>query len=344
MQIHPASAEFNGDRLMKKRALITGIFGQDGSYLTELLLAKGYEVHGIEKQPLGQNATRIQQYLNDRNVTVILHECDLNSFADVEVLFESIKPCECYHLSATHYSSEISNLEKNRVDRSLYQNNVLSTLNLVYAIRNMSPETKFILAGSCLMYDGVSQFPQNETTLFKSESIYGLSKIASSNLTSYIREANNLHLSVAILYNHESPRRPQDFVTKKIVSNLLKCKKGEITHFNLGDLSIVRDWGYAKDYVYGMWLMCQQNKPKDYILATGHGHTVKEFLECAAGILDVDWRRYVDIEAGLINKPTKTTLIGDPTLAIAELKWTHSISFNELINIMVQNEVSGELG
>jgi GDPmannose 4,6-dehydratase len=328
---------------MREKALITGIFGQDGSYLAELLSAKGYEVHGIEKKPLGPNAAKLCQYLAGKHVKVILHECDLNTFTEVESLLESIKPRECYHLSATHYSSEISSLEKYRIDRSLFQNNVLSTLNLVYGIRNMSPETKFVLAGSCLMYDGQTQCPQNEAIPFKSESVYGLSKIASANLLSYMREAHNLQLSTAILYNHESPRRTQDFVTKKIISNLLKCKRGDMARFQLGDLSTVRDWGYAKDYVLGMWLMCQQDKPKDYILATGQGHTVEMFLKSAAEALGVDWRQYVDIDAGLLGKSPKATLIGDPSSAKADLQWEHSVSFDELIDIMIQNEISGKL-
>ncbi len=329
--------------MKKKRVLITGILGQDGSYLAELLCEKGYEVHGIEKMPLSRNADRFRQYLISKNIHVILHECDMNSFDEVDDLFQSLQPCECYHLSATHYSSEISDTEKYRIDRSLYQNNVLSTLNLVYAIRNSSPETRFVLAGSCLMYDGLTQFPQNENMAFKSESIYGLSKITSSNLVSYMREKHNLRLSVAILYNHESPRRSLEFVTKKIISNLLKCKKGELNHFSLGDLNIVRDWGYAKDYVYGMWLMAQQNVPGDYILATGQGHSVEDFLECAAGILDIDWKKYVATDASLIAKPLGTTLIGDPDLARTKLQWRHSVNFSELINIMVQCEISGSL-
>lgn len=328
---------------MTKKALITGVFGQDGSYLAELLTAHGYEVHGIEKKPLSANASRISEQLTDKKIKVVLHECDLNSFASVETLLESLQPDECYHLSATHYSAEISDQEKYRVDRSLFQNNVLSTLNLLYAIRNMSPQTKFVFAGSCLMYDNVTQYPQNETMPFQSNSIYGLSKIASGNLVSYMRDAHNLHLSVAILYNHESPRRTMEFVTKKIVSNLLKCKKGEIEHFGLGDLSIIRDWGYAKDYVRGMWLMSQQDIPGDYILATGQGHTVQEFLECAARILDINWQRYVDIDANRVCKPPKATFIGDPTLAKTKLKWAHSVSFDELINLMIRNEISGSL-
>jgi GDPmannose 4,6-dehydratase len=328
---------------MNNKALITGIFGQDGSYLSELLLAKGYEVHGIEKQPLGRNAARIRQYLTDKHVNVTLHECDLNSFAEVESLFGSIHPAECYHLSATHYSSEISALERNHVDRSLFQNNVLSTLNLAYAIRDRSPETRFVLAGSCLMYDGLTQSPQNELMPFKSKSIYGLSKIASSNIASYMREAHNLHASVAILYNHESSRRSEDFVTKKIVSNLLKYKNKEITHFDLGDLKIARDWGYAKDYVFGMWLMCQQDRPKDYILATGIGHTVEDFLTYTAELIQVDWRECVRVKREIIGTLPGITLVGDPSLAKTELKWTTSVNFNELIKIMVENELTGIL-
>lgn len=328
---------------MKKTALITGVFGQDGSYLTELLLAKDYEVHGIEKLPLRPHASRISQYLAAKNCRVILHECNLNSFDTVEDLFKSLKPCECYHLSATHYSSEISDAERYSVDRSLYHNNVLSTLNMLYAIRNVSPETKFVLAGSCLMYDGLTQFPQNESMPYKSNSIYGLSKIAASNVVSYMREAHDLHLSVAILYNHESPRRSEDFVTKKIVSNLLKYKNKIITHFALGDLKIVRDWGYAKDYVYGMWLMCQQTKPKDYILATGLGHTVEDFLACAAKLIQVDWRECVHVKREIIGALPGTTLVGNPALAQTELKWLNSVNFNELIKIIVENEMAGTL-
>jgi GDPmannose 4,6-dehydratase len=329
--------------MKKKRVLITGILGQDGSYLAELLQAKGYEVHGIEKQPLSPGAARIYQYLTGKHVEVMLHQCDLNAFAEVEVLMESIKPEECYHLAATHYSSEISELEKRGIDRSLFQNNVLSTLNLIYAIRDISPRTKFVLAGSCLMYDGLMQSPQNETMPFRSESVYGLSKIAASSILSHIRHVHNLHLSIAVLYNHESPRRSLNFVTKKIVSSLLKCKKGEIGSFHLGDLNIIRDWGYARDYVYGMWLMGQQVAPGNYILATGQGHTIKEFLECAAGILDVDWKKHVIVDAGVIVKPPEATMIGDPTLAKTKLRWTHSVNFRELINIMVQCEISGGL-
>jgi GDPmannose 4,6-dehydratase len=328
---------------MKKRALITGVFGQDGSYLTELLLVKDYEVHGIAKLPLTPNANRIFNYLAAKNIKIILHECNLNSFDEVESLFKSVKPCECYHLSATHYSSEISAAERYNVDRSVYQNNVLSTLNILYAIRNVSPGTRFILAGSCLMYDGLTQSPQNELMPFKAKSIYGLSKIAAGNIVSYMREAYDLHLSVAILYNHESPRRSEDFVTRKIVSNLLKYKNKEITHFNLGDLKTVRDWGYAKDYVFGMWLMCQQAKPKNYILATGLGHTVEDFVSYTAELLQVDWRACVRVAKGIVDPFPATTLVGDPASVKSELNWSHSVSFHELIDIIVENEITAKL-
>ena len=328
---------------MVKKALITGIFGQDGSYLTEFLQTKDYEVHGIEKLPLSPNANRISNYLAARHIKPILHECNLDSFDEVAGLLESIQPSECYHLCATHYSSEISDSERYNIDRSLYQNNVLSTLNLLYAIRNVSPQTKFVLAGSCLMYDGLTQFPQNEATPLKSKSIYGLSKIAASNMVSYMREAYDLHLSVAILYNHESPRRSENFVTRKIVSNLVKFKNKEITHFDLGNLKVTRDWGYAKDYVLGMWLMCQQNHPKDYILATGIGHTVEDFLLYASELLQVDWRECVNVKSEVIGSLPGTTFVGDPALAKTELKWSHSVNFYELIDIMIKNEIAGTL-
>ncbi len=193
------------------------------------------------------------------------------------------------------------------------------------------------------MYDDLAQSPQNERLPYKSKSIYGLSKIAAGSIVAYMRAAHDLHLSVAILYNHESPRRSEDFVTRKIVANLLKCKRQEIAHFNLGDLTITRDWGYAKDYVFGMWLMCQQDSPKDYILATGVGHTVEDFLRYAAELIGVDWRQCVQVRRETIGAIPGTTLVGDPTLAKTELKWNHSVNFHELIQLIVENERTGKL-
>jgi len=328
----------------KKRALITGIFGQDGSYLAEYLCIEGYEVHGVEKYPLTDNSRLICEHLKKKGISsLFLHNCDLNFYAEIRDLINKLQPDECYHLAASHYSSEVSDGDRMLVDRELFHNNVLSSLNLISAISEMSRHTRFVLAGSCLMFEEADQSPQHEYTPYAAGSMYGLSKITASKVLNYFRETYGLHLSVAILYNHESPRRQEIFISKKGVSNLVKVKRNEISGFYVGDLSAIRDWGYAKDYVYGMWLMCQQDKPQDYILATGEGHTVKEFLVHAAQLLGLDFKNCVKTKRELIRKPLKTTLIGDPTLAKSELKWCPAVSFKELIEIMVINEIEGEL-
>ena len=327
-----------------KRALITGVFGQDGSYLTELLLKMGYEVHGVTKQHMSGNSSKIRQYLHKNGIEPVVHSCDLNSYADVRSLLETLKPDECYHLAATHYSSEVPDSEKMRIDTDLFHSNVTSTLNLLCSLREGSQHTKFVLAGSCLMYDASDRSPQNEEIPYASNSTYGLSKITASQLVTLFRNSYDMDVSTAILYNHESPRRPYQFVTKKIVNNMVKIANNNISHFEIGDLQSVRDWGYAKDYVFGMWLMCQQIQPKDYILATGEGHTVEDFHVRTAEVLGIqDWRQYVQVKAELTRPPVQTALIGDPILARTELKWNPTVSFDGLVELMVVNEVKGEL-
>ena len=193
------------------------------------------------------------------------------------------------------------------------------------------------------MFEDSEQCPQNECTPYSASSMYGLSKITAANFLKYYRETYNLHLSVAILYNHESPRRQGTFIFKKIVSNFCKVKKNEISGFSIGDINAIRDWGYAKDYIYGMWLMAQQYKPKDYILATGCGHSVSDILSCAAGKLEIDYKKVVKEDSGLIDALPKTILIGDPTLARTELGWKCSVGFDELVDIMLRNEMDHKL-
>jgi GDPmannose 4,6-dehydratase len=193
------------------------------------------------------------------------------------------------------------------------------------------------------MFEDSEQSPQNESTPYAASSMYGLSKIAAADFLNYYRKTYDLHLSVAILYNHESPRRQESFIFKKIASNLCKVKKNKIKGFSIGDLNAIRDWGYAKDYVYGMWLMAQQFKPKDYILATGYGHTVRDILSCAAGKLEIDYEKVVKQDSGLIDALPKTILIGDPTLAQTELGWKYSVSFEGLVDLMLRNEMDHKL-
>lgn len=328
---------------MPKKALITGVYGQDGSYLAEILAGKGYEVHGVEKEPLSENAAKIKAHLVAKRVFVNLHKCDLNKSEDVNSLLKEMKPDECYHLAATHYSSSTNENERDRVSSILYKNNVISALNIIHAIKTFSKTTRLVLAGSCLMFDDVPQSPQNELMPFATTSIYGLSKIAASNLASLYRKAYNLHLSTAILYNHESPRRLDSFVTKKIAQNVVKIQKGEIKTFTLANLDSCKDWGYARDYAFGMWLMAQQKNPDDYILSTGKGHTVEEFVDQAfktAGICD--WKKHVKLDEG-ISVRTGAKLIGCSDKACKKLSWGHSMSFSKLVKLMVEAELAHSL-
>jgi GDPmannose 4,6-dehydratase len=330
--------------MLKKRALITGIYGQDGSYLAELLYRKGYEVHGIERDPLTENASRVCEYLKKKGIPpFVIHKCDLNSYATVRRLIDNLQLDECYHLAATHYSSEVSDTYRRQTDRELFNNNVSSVINIIGAIGEISRHTRLVIAGSCLMFEDSEQSPQNECTPYAASSMYGLSKITAAKFLNYYRETYDLHLSVALFYNHESPRRQNTFIIKKIVSNLCKVKKSKIKGFSIGDLNVIRDWGYAKDYVYGMWLMAQREKPKDYILATGRGHSVRDFLSCAAGKLEIDYEKVVKQDSGLIEPLPKAILIGDPTLARTELGWKCSVSFEGIVDIMLRNEMDQEL-
>ena len=327
------------------RALITGIFGQDGSYLAELLQEKGYEVHGIEREPLGPQACLLRDCLKQKGVCPLLHSCDLRSYESVRHLIRELRVDECYHLAAVHYPSETTAAERTKTDKQLCEDNIVSTLNVLYAICESSPDTRFVLAGSCLMYEGTEETPQDEGTGFSSRSAYGLSKVVGSQIVSLLRDTSGLHCSTAILYNHESPRRTEHFVTKKIVRNLVKVRNGEISHFALGNLKAIRDWGYAKDYVRGMWLMSQQADARDYVLATGTGHTVEDFVSCAAQILGMaDWRDHVREDESLLCPKQGATLIGNPKMATRALGWRASVDFLGLVRIMVSCEVNGTLG
>lgn len=327
-----------------KRALITGIFGQDGSYLAELLAGQGYEVHGVARKTPSGHSEALRRYLASKGHTPAVHDCDLLDYRSVLALMEAVRPAECYHLAAIHYSAQVTPSEALRIDRDLFEHNTLSTLNLLSAIQEVSPETRFVLAGSCMMYDGVSHSPQAETDAFCSRSMYGLSKIAASRLTEYFSATHGLHASTAILYNHESPRRQPYFVTRKIVQGLVRVKRGEAPHLELGSLTAVKDWGYARDYVRGMWLMAQADAPRSYILATGTGHTIGEFVEAAADALGIrDPGGVVRVRPGLVRAAEAAPLIGDPAEAERQLGWRHSIGFRELVDLMVQHELQGTL-
>ena len=323
-----------------KKALITGPFGQDGSYLCELLSGYGYEVHGIARKSLSENSERIKSFLTAKIAEPIIHYCDLNEFKDVKKTLEQVKPDEIYHLAARNFSSELSTEEN---DRALYKNNVSATFNILTAANQITSDAKIVLAGSCLMFDDNDSYPQDISTPFQSRSFYGLAKICEHQIAKFFRNMG-MHISVAILYNHESPRRAPNFVTRKIIKNLVELKNNQRKSFQLGSLDTKKDWGYAKDYVKAMWLMTQRDIPNDYVIATGKTKTIKDFVEAAAFELGIkNCMQYININPSLIKRSVDNILVGDPSIAKNQLGWEHSLSFNHLVGLMVKNEIAGSL-
>ena len=323
-----------------KKALITGPFGQDGSYLCELLTEQGYEVHGIARKPLSGNSESIKNYLASKSIEPIVHYCDLNNYDNVKDIIKQVKSNEIYHLASTHFSSELSTENS---DQLLYLNNVSATFNILRAANKVHQGVKIVVAGSCLMFDASDISPQNENTLFKTKSYYGLAKMTENQLVMFFRH-KGMHVSMAIFYNHESPRRHNSFVTKKIIKNMVLVNRKKINSFDLGNLHNIKDWGYAKDYIYGVWLMAQQPEPDDYIFSTGKGHTIRDFIERTASVLDIsDWQQYIKIRPELVVRQLDIDLVGDSSRAEQQLAWKHSISFNQLVELLVKNELSGQL-
>lgn len=329
--------------MIRKRALITGVCGQDGSFLTELLSCNNYEVHGIEKMPLNINCKKTLDNMTSAGIRLDMHACDLCDYNAVSKIIKDVNPDEIYHLAAIHSSSSANANVNVREDRSIFDCNILYASNLIHAVKENDRHARLVLAGSCFMFDSCEKSPQLETTSIATNSLYGLSKATMFKLASLIRFNNNLHISTAILYNHESPRRHPSFVTQKIAQSVAAIKRGEIDNFILGNLNVIKDWGYAKDYVYGMWLMAQRDRPSDYILATGEPHSVKHFVELAFDIAGIDnWRKYVKVDNGCAIT-SHANLIGDPTKAYNELNWRRTVSFRELVAMMVEAALSNNM-
>lgn len=333
------------------KALITGITGQDGSYLAELLLEKGYEVHGIIRRSSLFNTGRIDHLYRDphiNDVRLFLHYGDLADSSNISRLIEKIKPDEIYHLGAQSHV-------RVSFDMPEYTGDVtgLGTLRILDAIRDTGRNIKFYQASSSEMFGKVQEVPQRETTPFYPRSPYGCAKVYSYWSTVNYRESYGLFASNGILFNHESPRRGIPFVTRKITYSLARIRHGLQDRLYLGNLDAKRDWGYAKDYVEGMWRMLQHTEPDDFILATGETHSVREFIELAAAALDFDlvWigtgvsEKAVDRRTGQILveidpryfRPAEVDLlIGDPTKAREKLGWVSTTSFAELVALMVE--------
>ena len=313
-----------------KKALITGITGQDGSYLSELLLKKNYKVYGIVRRVALEDEThrlwRIKHLLKKVN----LLSASLESYASIVKIIQKIKPDEIYHLGAQSYVSYSFEDEF-----STLNTNINGTHYMLSAIKDFSPKTKFYFAGSSEMFGKVQKNKQDENTRFYPRSAYGISKVAGFELTRNYGEAYKTFACTGILFNHESPRRGFEFVTRKISSSVAKIKLGKLKKLYLGNIYAKRDWGHAKDYVKAMWLMLQQKKPMDFVIGTGQMHSVKDFAKLAFSQVGLDYKKYVKFNKALLRPAEVDTLRADYKKARRILKWNPVVKFNQLVKEMV---------
>jgi GDPmannose 4,6-dehydratase len=322
-----------------KKALITGITGQDGSYLAELLLEKGYEVHGVIRRASTFNTSRIDHLYSDPHVNgvrLFLHYGDLADSVQMVKLLYELQPDEIYNLGAQSHVRVSFDIPE-------YTGDVdgLGAQRILEAIREagLVKKVRYYQASSSEMYGKVQQVPQTESTPFWPRSPYGCAKAYAYHLTVNYRESYNIHASNGILFNHESPRRGETFVTRKITRAATRIKVGLQESLYLGNLDAQRDWGYAKEYVEMMWLMLQQEKPDDYVVATNETHSVKDFCELAFGLVGLDWKKYVRHDARYERPAEVELLIGDPAKAARQLGWKPKVRFKELVKIMVDHDL-----
>jgi len=325
-----------------KKALITGITGQDGSYLAELLLAKGYEVHGIIRRTSSFNTSRIDHLYQDPHVNgvkLFLHYGDLADGVNLVKLLYELNPEEVYNLAAQSHVRVSVDIPEYTADIT-----GVGTIRILEAIRKAGIQTRFYQASSSEMYGKVQAVPQSETTPFWPRSPYGVAKVFGYWATVNYRESYGLHASNGILFNHESPRRGETFVTRKISRGVARIKLGLDKALYLGNLEAKRDWGYAPEYVEGMWRMLQQEKPDDYVLATHQTHTVGEFVEQAFGHVDLDWKEFVKFDPRYERPAEVDLLIGNPAKAREKLGWEAKVQFKELVKIMVDADLTASSG
>ena len=321
-----------------KKALITGITGQDGSYLAELLVAKGYEVHGIIRRASTFNTGRIDHLYKDphiNGVRLFLHYGDIADSTNLIKLLYRIQPDEVYHLAAQSHVRVSFDIPEYTGDVT-----ALSTVRILEAIRETGSKSRFYQASSSEMFGKVHEVPQRETTPFYPRSPYGAAKLYAHWMTVNYRESYGMFAASGILFNHESPRRGETFVTRKITRAAVRIKAGLQKKLYLGNLDAKRDWGYAKEYVEAMWLMLQQDEPDDFVIATGETHSVSEFLEETFSYLDLDWHEYVELDAKYIRPTEVELLIGDATKAKRVLKWEPKVTFKELVHLMVDADLT----
>lgn len=315
---------------MTRTALITGITGQDGAYLAEFLLGKGYEVHGMVRRSSTESFERIL-HLRDQ---ITLHQADLLDQLSIITLLQDVHPEEVYNLAAQSFvpASWLQPLLTGEFT-------ALGVTRMLEAVRLVDPAIRFYQASSSEMFGAVQQEPQNEQTPFYPRSPYGVAKVYGHWITVNYRESYDIFACSGILFNHESPLRGKEFVTRKVTDAVARVKLGLQDKLRLGNLDAARDWGFAGDYVRAMWLMLQRETPSDYVIATGQKHTVRDLVEEAFGLVDLDWRDHVEIDPGLIRPAEVNKLRGDASRARAELGWKPEVAFPELIRMMVEADL-----
>jgi GDPmannose 4,6-dehydratase len=323
---------------MAKKALITGITGQDGSYLAEFLLQKGYEVHGIVRRASTFNRARLDAVWSDPQLSdtrLFLHYGDLCDSSSLSRLLLNVKPDEIYNLGAQSHV-------RVSFDVPEYTMDVVGTgaVRLLQAIHDSGLKPRFYQASSSEMYGKVHEVPQTERTPFHPRSPYGVGKVAAFWATVNYRESYGFHASNGILFNHESPRRGEGFVTRKITRAVAHILAGLEDKLYMGNLDAKRDWGYAKEYVEAMWLMLQQEKPDDYVIATGETHSVRDFLEAAFSHVGLDWQKYVVHDPRYLRPAEVDLLVGDATRARRQLGWQPKVTFKELVKLMVDADIA----
>jgi len=319
---------------MIKKALITGITGQDGSYLAEFLLKKGYEVHGIVRRIAAEDPSERLGRINHLIGKVKLHSGSIENYAIVFNIINKVRPDECYHLAAQSFVKDSFEDEF-----STMHQNINGTNYILSALKNIVPKCRVYFAASSEMFGDVTETPQTEKTPFWPRSPYGISKLAGYHLVKNYRESYDMFACSGILFNHESPRRGFEFVTRKITRTACKIKLGLASELVLGNLDAKRDWGYSKEYIEAMWLMLQQDKPDDFVIATGETHTVGEFCKAAFEHLGLDYKDYVKVDPSFYRPAEIHLLCGDMKKAKKILKWKPKTTFKELVQLMVESDL-----
>ncbi|HUL78214.1 MAG TPA: GDP-mannose 4,6-dehydratase [Vicinamibacteria bacterium] len=313
-----------------KKALITGITGQDGSYLAELLLEKGYEVHGLVRRSSSFNTWRID-HIRDR---IVLHYGDLVDQNSLARALEALQPDEVYNLAAQSHVKVSFDMPEYTTDVT-----AIGVLRVLDAVRDLGLRTRVYQAGSSEMFGLVQETPQTERTPFHPRSPYAVSKVYGHWMAVNYRESYGMHVSNGILFNHESPRRGENFVTRKITMGVAAIKQGREKELHLGNLDAKRDWGYAKDYVEAMWRIVQPERPGDYVVATGETHSVREFCEAAFSCVGLDWKDFVKVDSKYFRPAEVDVLLGDAGKARRELGWTPRVTFRDLVKLMVEADL-----